>query len=86
MIPNDATLALARMLIADSEHMDPILGLIKIGRGARIMFCSDIGVEYPENYPWGSFRDLCNLGLAKIVIDDRGGGLGAQAPQPELVS
>lgn len=85
MMDGNMTLAEARQAMLESEAMDPVLGMIKIYRSVRVRFVSlPDEVELPDDMLLSEFRDLCSRNEAKLVVDDKGGGLSVRAPEPEL--
>lgn len=85
LVPGHLTLAEVRQLTLESGNLDTVLGLVRIDRTVRVRFLwARSGEEFDDSSRMSEFRQLASIGLARVVIDDGGGGV--RAVRPESVS
>lgn len=82
MISGSTTLGEVRRSLLGLREIDPILGMVRLGRMLRIRFLwTHTGEELPDSAVMAEFRQLAALGLARLVIDDQGGGIPVRTPE-----
>lgn len=85
MLNPDDTLGEVRKQLLRLASIDPLLGEVKLGRQFQIKFVwTADNTEFSDDYRYGDFQTLCILKIAKLVIDDLGGGLRMTSLEPVL--